>query len=131
MQHAETHTDFVKLVVAAAAANQLVVVDFSAKWCKPCVALMPFLNRTAAAHPNVVFVKIDVDENTATTNAYSVRAMPTLLFILQNRIVERIAGAKQAEIYAAVVKFSAAAGARTTTADKTTTTTTATAVTEA
>ena len=121
MQHADSHAEFKTIVAAAAAAKRLIVVDFSAKWCKPCVALMPFLMRTAAAHPNVVFVKIDVDENTATTNAYSVKAMPTLMFILNNEAVHRITGAKQADIYAAVIKFSAT--------PETTTATTATATT--
>ena len=43
--------------------------------------------------PEVVFLKVDVDENPETAAKYSVSAMPTFLFIKGGEIVDRLMGA--------------------------------------
>jgi thiol-disulfide isomerase/thioredoxin len=40
-----------------------VVVNFWATWCEPCKREMPLMDRVAAAHPNVVFLAVDLDED--------------------------------------------------------------------
>ena len=42
---------------------------------------------------NVVFLKVDVDENKETTAKYSVSAMPTFVFIKGGEVVDRLSGA--------------------------------------
>jgi len=42
---------------------------------------------------DVVFVKVDVDENPETAAKYSVSAMPTFLFIKEGQVVDRLMGA--------------------------------------
>lgn len=40
-----------------------VVINFWATWCEPCKREMPLLDATAAAHPDVVFLAVDLDED--------------------------------------------------------------------
>jgi thiol-disulfide isomerase/thioredoxin len=40
-----------------------VVVNFWATWCEPCKKEMPLMDRTAASHPGVVFLAVDLDED--------------------------------------------------------------------
>lgn len=43
--------------------NQMqMVIDFTASWCGPCRFIAPFLAELAKKLPNVIFVKVDVDE---------------------------------------------------------------------
>ena len=47
---------------------------------------------------NVVFVKVDVDENPETAAKYSVSAMPTFVFIKGGEVVDRLMGANAARL---------------------------------
>lgn len=43
--------------------ESLLVVDFSAEWCKPCKAIAPFFERLATQHKGAAtFAKVDIDD---------------------------------------------------------------------
>ena len=42
--------------------NKKVIIDFWADWCNPCVALGPILENVSKNYPDVVFGKVNVDE---------------------------------------------------------------------
>eukprot|EP00538_Stauroneis_constricta_P011945 CAMPEP_0119551416 /NCGR_PEP_ID=MMETSP1352-20130426/4681_1 /TAXON_ID=265584 /ORGANISM="Stauroneis constricta, Strain CCMP1120" /LENGTH=170 /DNA_ID=CAMNT_0007597473 /DNA_START=161 /DNA_END=673 /DNA_ORIENTATION=+ len=90
---AETLDEVDALVLRAAANHQLIVVDFSATWCGPCKAIAPIFEELSEDMSDVVFVKVDVDENPETAAKYSVSAMPTFLFIKEGQVVDRLMGA--------------------------------------
>lgn len=81
------------ILLKAGAENKLVVMDFSAEWCGPCKQIAPFFSSLSIETPDVVFVKIDVDDNAETAAKYSVSAMPTFVFIKNGEVVERLMGA--------------------------------------
>lgn len=62
------------------AAGKLVVVDFTAPWCEACQRIRPDLHELAAEMPEVVFLEVDVDKNSAVADHFRVKAMPTFLF---------------------------------------------------
>jgi len=57
-----------------------VLVDFWGQWCAPCKAMAPMLDQLAAEYAGrAKIVKVEMDKNPKTANAFRVRAAPTLL----------------------------------------------------
>jgi thioredoxin 1 len=79
----------------ALVANQgLVMVDFWAEWCGPCRAIAPVLEELAeASEGRVTLMKVNVDENPGLAARYGIRSIPTILFVRQGDVVDRVIGA--------------------------------------
>jgi len=79
----------------ALVANEgLMMVDFWAEWCGPCRAIAPILEELAAASAGgVTLAKVNVDENPGLAARYGVRSIPTILFVKEGAVVERVVGA--------------------------------------
>ncbi|KAK9758313.1 hypothetical protein RND81_01G222300 [Saponaria officinalis] len=61
--------------------NKLVVIDFTASWCGPCRVIAPILAECAKKYPNILFLKVDVDELKDVAEAWKIQAMPTFIFV--------------------------------------------------
>ena len=70
----------------------LVMIDFFATWCGPCTKLHPVLEKLAAASDAYDIIKVDIDENPALAEKYSVSAVPTLLIIKDGKSIGRSEG---------------------------------------
>lgn len=53
------------------------VVDFTAKWCRPCQQIKPYFAELSSLFPQFQFLKVDVDEHSELAYWANVRAMPT------------------------------------------------------
>jgi len=86
------------------AGDKLVVVDFFAEWCGPCKVIAPIISELAAEHANVVFLKVDVDENEDSAAEYNISAMPTFIFIKKKEKIADMMGANAEKLKELVVK---------------------------
>jgi thioredoxin 1 len=72
-----------------------VLVDFTAAWCGPCKMISPILDELSVEQAGKLrIVKIDVDENPATTRRYDVMSMPTLILFKDGEPQRKLVGAR-------------------------------------
>ncbi|HEY0592066.1 MAG TPA: thioredoxin [Thermoanaerobaculia bacterium] len=76
-----------------AGAESRMVVDFWAAWCGPCRIIAPVIESLAAARGDVVFAKVNVDENPRTAATFGIQSIPTLVFLANGREKGRLVGA--------------------------------------
>ncbi|URE14627.1 Thioredoxin-like 2, partial [Musa troglodytarum] len=62
------------------AGDRLVVVEFYGTWCGSCRALFPKLCKTAEEHPDILFLKVNFDENKPMCKRLNVRVLPYFHF---------------------------------------------------
>jgi len=84
--------------------DKLVVVDFTASWCGPCQRIAPVFAKLAEEMPDVVFVKVDVDENEEVASDCGISAMPTFQFYKSGAKVHEFSGASEGKIKEAIAK---------------------------
>ena len=71
-----------------------VLVDFWATWCAPCIAMEPTLEELATTHQGKLkVVKVNIEENQVTAQAFGVRSLPNFLLFKGGKVVTQIAGA--------------------------------------
>ncbi|RZN61468.1 thioredoxin [Methanonatronarchaeum sp. AMET6-2] len=74
--------------------NEVVVVDAWADWCNPCKRLEPIIEELAEEYEEeVVFGKLNVDENGGIARKYGIMSIPTLLYFKDGELVNRTVGA--------------------------------------
>ena len=73
--------------------NPIVIVDFWAPWCGPCRGFAPVFEKASEAHPDVVFAKINSDEQQELAASFNIRSIPTLMVFREKVILFQQAGA--------------------------------------
>jgi thioredoxin 1 len=88
--------------------STVVVVDFTASWCPPCHFIAPKFEEFAKAHPNMTFVKVDVDECRDIASEENISAMPTFKFYQSGTLLFEMLGANVALLQQKVEEYSSA-----------------------
>ena len=61
--------------------NEFVIVDFWAKWCKPCVAFTPIFEAAAKKNKDIIFGMVDIDKDKVIADYFQVAIVPAVLFV--------------------------------------------------
>ena len=81
-----------------------VLVDFWAEWCAPCRVMLPAVEAVAGEYKETAkVVKLNVDDNPATSQRYGIKGIPTLILFKGGKEEERVVGATSRESLARVV----------------------------
>ena len=76
----------------------LVVVDFFAEWCMPCVMMGPIIEEMSEKFKGKMnFVKVNIDDNSDLANKQEVSSIPTLVVFKDGKEIDRLIGGMPAE----------------------------------
>lgn len=82
----------------------VVIVDFWATWCRPCLMQAPIFEEAAKEMKGkVTFLKIDVDKAKNVAAKYRISSIPTLIVFKDGKEVTRTMGTQQKENIIAVL----------------------------
>ena len=73
--------------------NDFVIVDFWAQWCGPCKSFAPTYEKISAEFPDIVFGKVNTEEEQGIAAHFQIRSIPTLMMFREQVIIYSEAGA--------------------------------------
>ncbi len=79
--------------------NKAVFLYFTAEWCGPCITFLQTFRDVAGIHarPGVYFGKVDVDASYIIADRYNVKHIPSILIIIEGKVIDIITGSQSRE----------------------------------
>jgi len=77
--------------------NGILFIDFWAQWCPPCRAFAPVFEEAAQKHKDIVFGKVNTEEQPGLGALFEIQAIPTLVVFREGVLLFAEAGAVPAK----------------------------------
>ncbi len=86
--------------------KRAVLLEFYADWCAPCLRVSPIVADLAHEFEGKLrLIRVNVDTDSALVEKYRVYSLPTVVFVVGGREVDRMIGSKTKGKYrAAIIK---------------------------
>jgi len=72
--------------------DKTILIDFWAVWCGPCKMLAPIYEELSNETDDVIFCKVNVDEQPELAAAFEISSIPTIVFVKERKIVDQSVG---------------------------------------
>ncbi|SFV61862.1 Thiosulfate sulfurtransferase, rhodanese [hydrothermal vent metagenome] len=72
--------------------NDIIIIDFWAPWCGPCKSFGPVYEKVSDEYPEIVFGKVNTEEQQALAGHFQIRSIPTTFILKENIVVFQQAG---------------------------------------
>jgi len=77
----------------------IVIIDFWAPWCGPCIQFAPTFEKISDQNPDVIFGKVNTEEQQAIGTQYGITSIPTIMVLRDGIILLNQAGALPEEAF--------------------------------
>ncbi len=84
--------------------NANVIVDFWAPWCAPCRGFAPTFEAVSEKQPDIIFAKVNTEEQQQIAAAFSIRSIPTLMVFRDQIVIYSEAGALPAAAFEQLIE---------------------------
>ena len=88
------------------AGDKLVVIDFTSAWCDPFNKIAPVFEELSVQYPNIVFLKVDVEEVEEIAIEENIESMPTFIFKRNETTIDTLIGANITKLKELIHKHS-------------------------
>lgn len=72
--------------------SDIVIIDFWAPWCGPCRSFAPTYETVSEKFPDIVFAKVNTEEEQELAGSFNIRSIPTLMIFREQVILYSEAG---------------------------------------
>jgi len=72
--------------------NPIVIIDFWAPWCAPCRSFAPIYEKTSEQYPDIVFGKVNTEEEQELAGYFQIRSIPTTMILKEGIAIFSQAG---------------------------------------